>query len=170
MVNMFNKEYKILENDLIVSCPGKVLLTGGYLVLDQRYQGLVIGVDARFYVQVKTTTTGGQGLCLAITSPQFNDGHWIFEIGPDLNLDTKLNPFIGSAILNTIKYLVATNLKSTVDLDSPSSATTQSSSSSPENTQTSFWEQHAGKRLDITIVADNDFYSQANNVYLSNLA
>ncbi|CAG8776280.1 5571_t:CDS:1, partial [Funneliformis caledonium] len=32
-----------------VSAPGKVLLAGGYLVLDRKYDGIVIGTSARFY-------------------------------------------------------------------------------------------------------------------------
>ena len=39
------------------SAPGKVLLTGGYLVLDRDYTGLVFGLDARIHVHVKTLQT-----------------------------------------------------------------------------------------------------------------
>lgn len=35
-----------------VSAPGKVLLVGGYLVLDEQYSGLVLSSTARFYSQV----------------------------------------------------------------------------------------------------------------------
>lgn len=35
-----------------VSAPGKVLLVGGYLVLDEQYAGLVLSSTARFYSQV----------------------------------------------------------------------------------------------------------------------
>ncbi|KAG7401582.1 phosphomevalonate kinase [Phytophthora boehmeriae] len=35
-----------------VSAPGKVLLVGGYLVLDEQYSGLVLASTARFYSQV----------------------------------------------------------------------------------------------------------------------
>ena len=33
----------------VASAPGKVLLTGGYLVLDKKYPGLVVGTEARFF-------------------------------------------------------------------------------------------------------------------------
>lgn len=36
----------------IVSAPGKVLLLGGYLVLDPDYFGLVVSVSARFYSRI----------------------------------------------------------------------------------------------------------------------
>ncbi|CAO3681682.1 unnamed protein product [Umbelopsis vinacea] len=38
-----------LQMTTVVSAPGKVLVTGGYLVLDPAYHGLVIGTNARFY-------------------------------------------------------------------------------------------------------------------------
>ncbi|RLN69302.1 hypothetical protein BBJ28_00004016 [Nothophytophthora sp. Chile5] len=56
-----------------VSAPGKVLLTGGYLVLDEQYSGLVLASTARFYAQV------------AAKSRQFAqqiDG-WIAASGPN---------------------------------------------------------------------------------------
>lgn len=34
------------------SAPGKVLLTGGYLVLDQRFAGLVMALSANFHAAV----------------------------------------------------------------------------------------------------------------------
>lgn len=35
-----------------VSAPGKVLITGGYLVLDEQYSGLVLASTARFYTRI----------------------------------------------------------------------------------------------------------------------
>jgi hypothetical protein len=35
-----------------VSAPGKVLVTGGYLVLDERFAGLVLSTSARFHAQI----------------------------------------------------------------------------------------------------------------------
>jgi phosphomevalonate kinase len=35
-----------------VSAPGKVLVTGGYLVLERPNAGLVLALSARFHVQV----------------------------------------------------------------------------------------------------------------------
>jgi phosphomevalonate kinase len=47
-----------------VSAPGKVLLTGGYLVLDRAYSGTVFALDARIHVvvqQLKQERGGGSG-------------------------------------------------------------------------------------------------------------
>lgn len=50
-----------------VSAPGKVLLAGGYLVLDPAYSGVVVSTDARFYSLVKPTN----GTTTTVNSPQF---------------------------------------------------------------------------------------------------
>lgn len=60
------------------SAPGKVLLAGGYLVLDRRYTGLVFGLDARIHVHVQKLETS-PGLSLSeviVRSPQFRDAEW----------------------------------------------------------------------------------------------
>jgi len=61
-----------------VSAPGKVLLAGGYLVLDRRYTGLVFGLDARIHVHVAPLTTS-RGVALEeliVRSPQFREARW----------------------------------------------------------------------------------------------
>lgn len=60
------------------SAPGKVLLAGGYLVLDRNYTGLVCGLDALIHVHVQTLQTNS-GLPLSeivVKSPQFRDAEW----------------------------------------------------------------------------------------------
>lgn len=71
---------------LAVSAPGKVLLAGGYLVLDRRYTGLVFGLDARIHVLVQTTShqpsvpsharSGTEYPLSIVRSPQFTDARW----------------------------------------------------------------------------------------------
>jgi phosphomevalonate kinase len=41
-----------------LSAPGKVLLTGGYLVLDRKYTGTVFALDARIHVIVQQLRRG----------------------------------------------------------------------------------------------------------------
>ena len=65
-------------NAVAVSAPGKVLLAGGYLVLDRAYTGLVFGLDARIHVVVEDIATSN-GVTLneiVVTSPQFQDAVW----------------------------------------------------------------------------------------------
>ena len=60
------------------SAPGKVLLAGGYLVLDRTYTGLVFGLNARIHVHVKTLpTVPGVALSeIIVRSPQFREADW----------------------------------------------------------------------------------------------
>ncbi|ORY26808.1 hypothetical protein BCR39DRAFT_540302 [Naematelia encephala] len=41
----------------IVSAPGKVLLAGGYLVLDRSYSGLVVATSSRFYTSITSPSS-----------------------------------------------------------------------------------------------------------------
>lgn len=61
-----------------VSAPGKVLLAGGFLVLEREHTGLVFGLDARIHVHVQELETG-EGVSLQeviVQSPQFRDATW----------------------------------------------------------------------------------------------
>ena len=61
-----------------VSAPGKVLLAGGYLVVDRAHTGLVLGLDARIHVLVEPLVTlDGVTLSeIVVKSPQFHDAEW----------------------------------------------------------------------------------------------
>lgn len=63
-----------------VSAPGKVLLAGGYLVLDREYTGLVFGLSARIHVIVKEAVTAESAEPLTVVkSPQFIDAEWRYS-------------------------------------------------------------------------------------------
>jgi phosphomevalonate kinase len=60
------------------SAPGKVLLVGGYLVLDRKHTGLVFGLNARVHVLIEDLSspedqTSSQ---IVVRSPQFRDAEW----------------------------------------------------------------------------------------------
>jgi hypothetical protein len=61
-----------------VSCPAKVLVAGGYLVLDRNYTGLVFGLDARIHCIVEPikSTSGVSISEIVVKSPQFRDAIW----------------------------------------------------------------------------------------------
>jgi phosphomevalonate kinase len=61
-----------------VSAPGKVLLAGGYLVLDRTYTGLVFGLSARINVVASEihTIPGVQLTEIVVDSPQFLEASW----------------------------------------------------------------------------------------------
>lgn len=64
-----------------VSAPGKVLLAGGYLVLDRAYSGLVFGLSARIHVIVEDTRESSthQDSEILVRSPQFQDASWRYK-------------------------------------------------------------------------------------------
>lgn len=61
-----------------VSAPGKVLLAGGFLVLERAYTGLVLGLSARINVIAGDITSepGVELYEIVVTSPQFQDAQW----------------------------------------------------------------------------------------------
>lgn len=66
------------ETPVAVSAPGKVLLAGGYLVLDREYTGLVFGLSARISVVARSipTSEGVQLSEIVVDSPQFLEAQW----------------------------------------------------------------------------------------------
>jgi len=70
-----------------VSAPGKVLLAGGYLVLDRAYTGLVFGLSARINVIARgiPTSSGVHLTEIVVESPQFLDAQWRYgyHLAPD---------------------------------------------------------------------------------------
>ena len=87
-----------------VSAPGKVLLAGGYLVLDRRHTGLVFGLDARIHVLVEARTDED----IVVESPQFKDAVWTYHWGQDRCLQERSvqqNPFVRTALQYALSYL-----------------------------------------------------------------
>lgn len=62
-----------------VSAPGKVLVAGGYLVLDPAYFGVVYATDARFYTSV-APLKGRDVPTIRVRSPQFLEAEWVYEV------------------------------------------------------------------------------------------
>ncbi|KAF9913652.1 phosphomevalonate kinase [Lobosporangium transversale] len=134
----------------IISAPGKVLIAGGYLVLDPAFSGLVVATDARFYTLVRPSsfpkTTSGQ-YKITVRSPQFENAIWNYWVAiQDKNVqviaskeDESNNTFVELALvysLAIIGHLV------------------------PVETIT----EKISTGLSIVIAGNNDFYSQRNEL------
>lgn len=65
----------------VVSASGKVLIAGGYLVLDPRYSGLVVSTSSRFFTAVRSASTKLESI--SVKSPQFKDAQWWYKAGFD---------------------------------------------------------------------------------------
>lgn len=69
-----------------ISAPGKVLLAGGYLVLDPAYSGVVVSTSARFYTAVRDLDEAGLGaqtdrpVEIRVRSPQFENATWVYYV------------------------------------------------------------------------------------------
>ncbi|KAH6607504.1 phosphomevalonate kinase [Trichoderma cornu-damae] len=133
-----------------VSAPGKVLLAGGYLVLDRSYTGLVLGLSARISV-VTGEIHDAQGVQLSeivVDSPQFVDARWRYgyHLAPDkggikvtqiqAGPTITANPFVETTLGYALTYIDAV--------------------------VSSRGSHSAVKPLRLIILADNDYYSHSH--------
>ncbi|KAF9012325.1 phosphomevalonate kinase [Cyathus striatus] len=125
----------------VVSAPGKVLVAGGYLVLDPSFSGTVVSTSSRFYTVVQTGTPNRPNV-IRVRSPQFLDATWQYTVSLEPTLSVE--PFEDNTSKNKFVHLA---LKSTVAL----AAEIRGATAVKEALQNG---------LDITIAGDNDFYSQ----------
>ena len=76
------------SSSTVVSSPGKVLLAGGYLVLDPAYSGVVVSTSSRFYTVIHSISEHASGpIQIRVRSPQFLDATWHYFVefdGPDV--------------------------------------------------------------------------------------
>ncbi|KAI1099357.1 Phosphomevalonate kinase [Jackrogersella minutella] len=131
-----------------VSAPGKVLLAGGYLVLDRQYTGLVFGLSARINVvaQEIKTSKGVQLSEIVVDSPQFLEARWRYgyhlasedggikltQLQSGSNISP--NPFVEITLAYALTYI-------TGHVKPP----------------------YAFDPVQFTILADNDYYSQPHS-------
>ncbi|KAK9435216.1 phosphomevalonate kinase [Metarhizium brunneum] len=132
-----------------VSAPGKVLLAGGYLVLDRRHTGLVFGLSARINVVAGEihTSQGVQLNEIMVDSPQFPDAQWRYgyHLAPEgggiqvtqLQVVSVIckNPFVETTLSYVLTYIH--RLMSRVSSD------------------------HSLRPARLIVLADNDYYSQS---------
>ncbi|KAK2463275.1 hypothetical protein APHAL10511_004930 [Amanita phalloides] len=129
----------------VVSSPGKVLIAGGYLILDPAYSGTVVSTSSRFYTTVQDSSPGVPYRIL-VRSPQFIGAVWEYFVSfePFLSVEpapaspTK-NKFIHLALRHTLALTAEANRISTL-------------------------KKALSTGLDITILGDNDFYSQSQKL------
>lgn len=147
----------INTNEVVtVSCPGKVLIAGGYLVLERPNVGITIAGTSRFYTTVKYSAntastlhpTNHNILRLVVYSPQFFE-----EYRFDYNFitdeivaaaDSSSNTFVEKCLSMTMGFI-----KNHMGIEKFVAALKSMASSG---------------HLAIKLRADNDFYSQAAQV------
>lgn len=139
-----------MTRQTIISAPGKVLITGGYLVLDPIYTGTVIATSARFYC-VLTSRASIPANKIVVKSPQFLDALWTYDIrqtSEQIQIEPSAgerNKFVEIALRETFKLA-----QELVGVESVRQCLSDQSG--------------AETGLEVVIVGDNDFYSQRRSV------
>jgi phosphomevalonate kinase len=137
-----------LSTTSTVSAPGKVLLAGGYLVLESPNVGLVLAADKRFYCSITSNNNNNnnnnnnQYCLLTVDSPQFHST-WKYDLildnGVSLNpspTNRSTNTFIEKTLRVVCAYLFIHHIEFPAELY-------------------------------LSIRADNDFYSVVPHVRLN---
>ncbi|CAI4048712.1 phosphomevalonate kinase SKDI_13G3500 [Saccharomyces kudriavzevii IFO 1802] len=93
------------------SAPGKALLAGGYLVLDPKYEALVVGLSARMHAVAYPydSLQEPDSFEVRVRSKQFNNGEWLYRVSPEtgfvpVSTSGSKNPFIEKVIANVFNY------------------------------------------------------------------
>ncbi|KAJ2925112.1 hypothetical protein H1R20_g11970, partial [Candolleomyces eurysporus] len=131
-----------MPRSTVVSAPGKVLIAGGYLVLDPAFSGTVVSTSSRFYTVIQDQEDKSSNK-IRVSSPQFLEATWDYEVSFDgaavtveaAAANTSKNKFVHLALQKTLGLAVEAKGEKSVQAS-----------------------LEAG--LDIAIVGDNDFYSQ----------
>ena len=86
----------------VVSAPGKVLLAGGYLVLDPAYSGVVVSTSSRFYTVIDARAPSSSEsafdpdasspIQIRVRSPQFEHASWLYAVHFDGPAAVRVDP------------------------------------------------------------------------------
>ncbi|KAF9531647.1 ribosomal protein S5 domain 2-type protein [Crepidotus variabilis] len=129
-----------MSSTTVISAPGKVLIAGGYLVLDPAYSGIVVSTSSRFYTAIQDFFSKPD--TIRVRSPQFSDASWTYTVAfnPDISVqpspeNSSSNKFVHLALQHSLALAVEVQGVARV-------------------------QEKLTQALDIAIVGDNDFYSQ----------
>lgn len=125
----------------IVSAPGKVLLAGGYLVLDRSYTGLVVATSSRFFCAVRNKSNGAAPN-ITVRAGQFpaDSSTWQYSVVDGQVTPTEgNNKFVAITLAQVLQYA-----RDTIGSE--------------------LLMERIGHGLDVVVLADNDFYSQREQV------
>ncbi|KAJ1735353.1 phosphomevalonate kinase [Coemansia biformis] len=145
----------------LASAPGKVLVVGGYLVLDRAHRGLVVGTDACLYTAVQSQhlgpasevhALGADDVPIVVRSPQFESAWWRYAFNTATNALTQHAS--ASHDQNMFVQVVLETTLALVNDRTPGGLQARLSEAAAAGAPG----QSVG--LAIVLAADNDFYSQ----------
>jgi len=140
-----------MSRTTLVSAPGKVLLAGGFLVLDPQYFGIVISTSARFYTLIRplpAISTSSDSIRVKVQAAQFpkQDSVWEYDLSLSQGIELKPctekdegNKFVQLTIDCALRYALEVVGEEGV-------------------------RKGLGSGVEIIVLADNDFYSQSDKV------
>ncbi|WWC98436.1 phosphomevalonate kinase [Kwoniella sp. B9012] len=146
-----------------VSSPGKVLLAGGYLVLDREYSGLVVATSSRFYSTVTSLpkSTAQDKVILSVRAGQFpkESSTWTYSV--NIQNDRLVINQINENELGKNKFIFIA-LFQILSLACEKIATESSLKGldAAHELLRRITDDGNSDGLDIVVLADNDFYSQ----------
>ncbi|KAI3640513.1 hypothetical protein MIR68_001391 [Amoeboaphelidium protococcarum] len=145
-----------------VSCPGKVLMLGGYVVLDERFAGYVLATDARFYCTVESVHSSNgydTDFChVSVKSPQFTKSDRRYLIYRGTTIQTRSQPDLYYDDLIPLQS-AAREMNENDFIDVTLQVVLSLLRAHAIDNKTGF-----PFKIYITIAADNDFYSQSGNL------
>jgi phosphomevalonate kinase len=126
-----NDETMVEKRVVQVSAPGKILLAGGYLVLEAPNVGLVIAVDKRFTCKATFTPLSSTKknddeeddiVSLSVSSPQFDNATWKYDYNRStgklaVRCTTEKNTFLEKTLRVALLYLNVCCSSSSIDLE-----------------------------------------------------
>ncbi|KAG8649164.1 phosphomevalonate kinase, peroxisomal isoform X1 [Manihot esculenta] len=139
---------------IVASAPGKVLMTGGYLILERPNAGIVLSTNARFYAivkplydEIKPDSWAWAWTDVKLTSPQLSrESLYKFSLKnftlQCVSSSASRNPFVEQAVQYAVAAAWATR----------------------DNDKNEFLNKLLLQGLDITILGSNDFYSYRNQI------
>lgn len=105
------------RDSITVSCPGKVLLAGGYLVLEAPNVALTVSTTSRFFTTIfasskqvkgKEVSVAGSSLRIAVQSPQLHEDY-LFLYDPKTSTlrdqSATRNTFVEKCLLMTLSFI-----------------------------------------------------------------
>ncbi|KAL7420108.1 phosphomevalonate kinase [Cryptotrichosporon argae] len=146
----------------VVSAPGKVLLAGGYLVLDRAYTGLVVAASSRFYCSVAdgaSTASSRTAPTITVRAGQFplDQSTWAYALsleGDAVRLEQTQETVDKAGRNKFVEITVAKALLLAVET---------------HGAERLYRRLTEAGGLDVVVLADNDFYSQREQLAAASL-
>lgn len=156
----------------VVSAPGKVLIAGGYLVLDPAYSGTVVSTSSRFYTVIQSQESLSKNT-IRVRSPQFLDATWSYSVlfEPAVAVEASPEKYRTLAPSHSLRCSCFLTRVSSSKNKFVHLALQKTIALAVELRGAAQIQEALTQGLDIAIVGDNDFYSQrAKVLHISTLA